>query len=145
MTAPVEITFNGVEKSEAIEARIAERAAALERRFARMTHCRVVVEAPHRRSKLGKLFHVQIEIGVPGHTPLVVRSGREENHEHEDLSVAIRDAFGGASAAGREGLQAHRSCKSRTRAPTAGTRFRAGWALSRAADRTGSPAVRRGG
>ena len=93
MTAPVEITFNGVEKSEAIEARIAERAAALERRFARMTHCRVVVEAPHRRSKLGKLFHVQIEIGVPGHTPLVVRSGREENHEHEDLSVAIRDAF----------------------------------------------------
>lgn len=93
MTTPVEITFNGVEKSEAIEARIAEKVAALERRFARMTHCRVVVEAPHRRSKLGKLFHVQIEIGVPGRAPVIVRSDREENHEHEDLSVALRDAF----------------------------------------------------
>jgi ribosome-associated translation inhibitor RaiA len=96
MTTPVEITFNGVEKSTAIEARIAEKVAALERRFARMTHCRVVVEAPHRRSKLGKLFHVQIEIGVPGRAPVIVRSDREENHEHEDLSAALRDAFDAA-------------------------------------------------
>lgn len=93
MSTPVEITFNGVEKSEAIEARIAEKVTALERRFARMTHCRVVVEAPHRRSRLGKVFHVHIEIGVPGRAPLVVKSDREKNHEHEDLSVAIRDAF----------------------------------------------------
>lgn len=96
MTTPVEITFNGVEKSEAIEARIAEKVAALERRFARMTHCRVVIEAPHRRSTLGKLFHVQIEIGVPGRAPIIVRSDREENHGHEDLSVALRDAFAAA-------------------------------------------------
>jgi ribosome-associated translation inhibitor RaiA len=96
MRTPVEITFNGVEKSAAIEARIAEKVAALERRFARMTHCRVVIEAPHRRSKLGKLFHVQIEIGVPGRAPVIVRSDREENHQHEDLAVALRDAFDAA-------------------------------------------------
>jgi putative sigma-54 modulation protein len=96
MRTPVEITFNGVEKSAAIEARIAEKVAALERRFARMTHCRVVIEAPHRRSKLGKLFHVQIEICVPGRAPLVVKSGREETHAHEDLATAIRDAFDAA-------------------------------------------------
>ena len=76
MSTPVEITFNGVEKSEAIEARIAEKVTALERRFARMTHCRVVVEAPHRRSRLGKVFHVHIEIGVPGRAPLIVKSDR---------------------------------------------------------------------
>lgn len=93
MTTPVEITFNGVEKSEAIEARIAEMVAALERRFARMMHCRVVIEAPHRRSRLGKLFHVQIEIGLPGRAPVIVRSDREENHAHEDLGAALRDTF----------------------------------------------------
>jgi ribosome-associated translation inhibitor RaiA len=93
MTTPVEITFNGVEKSEAIEARLAEKIAGLQRRFPRMTHCRVVIEAPHRRSKLGKLFHVQIEIGVPGRAPIIVRSDREENHEHEDLAAAMRDTF----------------------------------------------------
>lgn len=96
MTATVEITFHGVEKSEAIETRIAEKVAALETHFSRMTSCRVVVEAPHRRSHKGKIYHVKVEVGVPGHAPIVVSNDREENHAHEDVYVALRDAFAAA-------------------------------------------------
>ena len=39
MNKPLEITFQGVEKSDAIEAKIAEKAAKLEKHFDRITHC----------------------------------------------------------------------------------------------------------
>ena len=42
-------------------------AAKLEEFFSRITSCRVVVEAPHRHHKSGELFHVRIDLGVPGH------------------------------------------------------------------------------
>jgi len=96
MTTPLEITFHGVEKSEAVEARIAEKVARLEKHFSRMTHCRVVVEAPHRHSKHGRIYHIRIEIGMPGHAPVIINHEPEQDHAHEDILVAVRDAFDAA-------------------------------------------------
>jgi ribosome-associated translation inhibitor RaiA len=96
MATPLEITFHGVEKSPAVEARIAEKVARLEKHFSRMTHCRVVIEAPHKHSKKGRIYQVRIEIGVPGHAPVVVNHEPGKDHAHEDLMVAVRDAFDAA-------------------------------------------------
>ncbi len=93
MEIPLQISFKNMEGSEAIEARIHEKAAKLEQYFGRLTSCRVVVEAPHRHHHKGKIYHVRIDIGVPGHPDLVVSREPEENHAHEDVYVAIRDAF----------------------------------------------------
>ncbi len=93
MNTPLEITFQGVEKSHAIEAKIAERAAKLERHFDRITHMRVVVAAPHRHSHKGKIYQIKIEVGLPERAPVVIAHDPEVNHAHEDLLVAIRDAF----------------------------------------------------
>jgi len=102
-----------MQPSEAVTARIHEEAAKLEEFFPRITSCRVVVEAPHRHHKFGELFHVRIEIGVPGreivvsHEPsaraalsledeAAVKKHIEIHPDHKDVFVAIRDAFGSA-------------------------------------------------
>src|SRR5687768_9957382 len=120
MKYAIGITFRNMTPSRAIEEHLRERAAKLGKFCGRITSCRVIVEAPHRHSQKGKEFEVSIEISVPGrdivinHVPKrtnadkltrLEREGRRENHRlskhdaHEDLYVAIRDAF---NAAGRK-------------------------------------------
>lgn len=99
MMTPLEIQFHGVEKSEAVEARIAEKVARLEKHFDRMTHCRVVVEAPHRHAHKGKIYQIKIEIGLPGQAPVLINNSREDDPTHEDVFVALRDAFDAARRA----------------------------------------------
>jgi ribosomal subunit interface protein len=102
MEHPVQITFRDVPSSPAIEARIREEAAELERYYDRIQRCRVVVELPHRHHQQGNLFGVRVDLTVPG-AELV--TGREPgtHHAHEDVYVAIRDAF----EAARRQLQDH--------------------------------------
>jgi ribosomal subunit interface protein len=97
MQIPLQISFDGVDPSPAVEARIREKAARLERFHDRIVGCKVVVEAPHRHQHKGKLYNVRIDISVPGKDVFVGHSG-PQNHAHEDVYVAIRDAF---DAAGR--------------------------------------------
>lgn len=92
MQSPVQITFRGMETSEAVEARIREKAAKLENFHDRITSCKVVVEAPHRRHQKGKLYSVSIDLTVPG-GELVVSSEKRFHRSHEDVYVAVRDAF----------------------------------------------------
>jgi ribosomal subunit interface protein len=92
MPALVQITFRDIDPSPALEAKIRERVARLERVFDRLTSCRVIVEAPHRQHTQGKLFHIRIDVTLPGHE-IVVGRDPAEHHAHEDARVAVRDAF----------------------------------------------------
>lgn len=96
MMTPLEISFRGVEKSDAVKARVEEKVAWLEKHFGRMTHCRVLIDSPHRKTRKGKVYHVKLEIGVPGSDPIIVNQEPEENRAHEDILVTIRDAFDAA-------------------------------------------------
>ena len=93
MHTPLEIHFHGIEKSEAVEERVREKVSKLEKHFGRMTRCRVVLEAPHRSPQKPKVFQVKIEISLPRRQPIVVCHEREGSHAHEELPLAIRDAF----------------------------------------------------
>ena len=95
MTVPIELSFHNMDHSSAVAAKVNEKAAKLNDRFDRMTHCRVVVEAPHRHHRKGKLYKISIEIGLPNHQLLVNRDPAG-HHAHEDIYVAIRDAFNAA-------------------------------------------------
>lgn len=95
MQLPLQISFRDMQPSVAIEDKIRERAARLDRYYERIMGCRVVVEAPHRRHHQGKLYHVRIDLTVP-QGELVVSREPVENHAHEDVYVAIRDAFDAA-------------------------------------------------
>ncbi|MGD8860100.1 MAG: HPF/RaiA family ribosome-associated protein [Myxococcales bacterium] len=94
MNANLSISFRGVDHSEAVEAKVRERADRLER-LGRITNCTVVIQAPHQHSHKGNLYDVRIEIQVPGSEVLVNKEGAQ-NHAHEDVYVAVRDAFDAA-------------------------------------------------
>jgi len=96
MQIPLQVSFRNMDSSPAVEARIREKAAKLERFHDRIVGCTVVVvEAPHRHHHKGKLYNVRIEIGVPGKNVVVDRA-KPISHAHEDVYVAIRDGFDAA-------------------------------------------------
>ena len=96
MQAPLEITFHGIERSDAVEARVRDKFKRIESHFERITHARVVIEAPQRRTQVPKFFHVRIDIGIPGHKPILVTHDPEPNNAHTDVMLAVRDAFAAA-------------------------------------------------
>jgi ribosome-associated translation inhibitor RaiA len=93
MVTPVEVHFHGIEKSDAIEQRVREKVAKLQRHFDRMTSCRVGIEVPQRTADRPKVYQVKIEIGMPRRGTVVVMHERKSSHASEGLSLAIRDAF----------------------------------------------------
>jgi cold shock CspA family protein/ribosome-associated translation inhibitor RaiA len=95
MQLPLQITFRHMDPSPALEARIRERAKALDQFFDRIIACRVVVECQNHRHRQGNLFEVRIDLTVPGRE-IVVGRDRGLNHAHEDAHVAVRDAFDAA-------------------------------------------------
>lgn len=95
MQTEPQITFRGMEPSAAIEHTIRERIGRLENFHDRITSCRVVVEAPHRHGQKGQIYRIAIDIDVPGRAVVVTREPGQ-NHAHEDIHVAIRDAFSAA-------------------------------------------------
>lgn len=92
MQLPLQITFRNMDSSPAVEARVRERAEKLDQYFDHIMSCRVVIEAPHKHHHQGNLFHVRIDVTVPG-KELVVSREPNKHQAHEDAYVVIRDAF----------------------------------------------------
>ena len=95
MQLPIQVTFRKMDTSPSVEAHIRERAQALEKFFDRITGCRVVVEQSGRRQHKGKLYHIRVDLTVPGRE-IVVKRDPPEDHAHEDILVAVRDVFDAA-------------------------------------------------
>jgi cold shock CspA family protein/ribosome-associated translation inhibitor RaiA len=92
MQIPVEITFRDIEHSDAVEARIRDWVDKLERVYDRITRCEVVIGQPHHRHRKGNSFSITVRLTVPGGE---VVSSHDPGPEgaHEDVYVALRDAF----------------------------------------------------
>ena len=88
----LKLTFHGVEPTPAIEDKIRERFAKLEQLSDGIVACHVTVDAPHRHHHKGTIFTVRIDLTVK-HGEIVVGRDPAHDHSHEDLYVAIRDAF----------------------------------------------------
>ncbi len=90
-----QIRFRGMEPAPHVEEAIRKHLDRLQHFHKRITSCSVVVEAPHRHSRKGEVYHVRVDITVPGRE-IVVGREPEENHAHEDVLVAVRDSFDAA-------------------------------------------------
>ncbi len=88
MKVVLQVTFRDMPRSDAVEAEIRRRAEKLEEFCDRIMSCRVTVETPAAHKHQGKLFSVHVDVKVPGEEIASTR-----RHEHEDVYVAIRDAF----------------------------------------------------
>jgi cold shock CspA family protein/ribosome-associated translation inhibitor RaiA len=92
MQIPLEIQFHNVDRSPAVEAAVREHAGKLEQFAQQIVHCRVTIEAPHKHHQTGNLFAVRIDLRYPGGEVAATR-GPSAHHAHEDVYVALRDAF----------------------------------------------------
>lgn len=92
MKLPLQITFRNVDRSDAVEAKIRERAEKLEMYHRYIMSCRVSVEGQHKHHQQGNLLHIRVDVKVPGRE-LVASREPDEHHAYEDVYVAIRDVF----------------------------------------------------
>lgn len=91
MQVPLQISVLGMPRSDALDARIEERAMRLERFHPRITSCRVAVEELARHHRQGREFAVRVELRAPGHVEIAA------TRKHaDDVYVALRDAFSAA-------------------------------------------------
>ncbi len=99
MIIPLEISFRGISKTDALEDLIRERARKLEKFCDYISSCRVAVESPHQHQRSGQPFRVRIDITVPPGHEVVVSKDSTKGNIHDELPAVLRDAF---STAGRQ-------------------------------------------
>lgn len=95
MEIPLQISFRNVERSAVLEDDIRQRATKLDAFYNHVMSCRVVVDMPHRHHRRGNLYHVRIDITIPG-GEIVVNREPPQHAAYKDLPVALRDAFASA-------------------------------------------------
>lgn len=96
------VSFDDIPVNEAVREAALEHIDGLEAVFDRISGCHVVIAQPHRHKRGGRLYSVRIDLSVPG-AEIVVNHDHPRDHAHEDVSVAMRDAF----AAARRRLEDH--------------------------------------
>jgi ribosomal subunit interface protein len=92
MDIPLQITISNMTPSDAVRSRIEKLVARLDRFHERIMSCRVVVRAPNHRQRSGRLYHVRIDLALPGRE-IAINRDPPQDRSHEDVHVAIRDAF----------------------------------------------------
>jgi ribosomal subunit interface protein len=96
MQNSLQITFHGIDHSDAVETRVREKVGKLEQYFDRITGCKVAIEPHHKNTSnlhhKGDAFHIRIDLTVPG-SELVVK---RDSEEHEDIYAALKSAFAAA-------------------------------------------------
>jgi cold shock CspA family protein len=120
MRLPPQITLRGMGPSPAVERAILRKLSWLQRYFPHIMGCRVTLEAPHRHQRKGRLYHVRIDLTVPG-GELVVARDPSLHSAHRDVLVAIRDSF---DAARRELMDYARLKRGQVKMPASSNRGR---------------------
>jgi ribosome-associated translation inhibitor RaiA len=84
---PLQITVLNLPHSAALEARARKMADKLEKFHPRIVSCRIGIEELRRHRSRGRLFHVRVDLRIPGREIV-------SNHRHDkDPYLALRDAF----------------------------------------------------
>jgi len=102
MKVPLTVTVRGFERSDALDAAVRDHAQKLEQFHSNVTSCRVTAEEISKHRHQGRQFTVRIDLRVPGREIVVTRD------HHEDVFVALRDAFDSAKRQLEEVVREHR-------------------------------------
>jgi ribosomal subunit interface protein len=91
MTFPIQLAFHQMDRSEALEQAIRERAEKLGKFHPAITNVHVAVTQETRHSTKGRQFKVKLDLHVKGKSFAITQQG------DEDAFVAARDAFDAAT------------------------------------------------
>jgi len=94
MQQPPEVTFTGLDHSDALEGYIREKIDELERFHPRITSCRVAVSTPHR-SPAGTYapVAVSVEVDVPGHRLITVKDVERPDQPGGERTAMVNRLF----------------------------------------------------
>ena len=95
MTNEIQVVFHNIDQSNAIMEAVNKKISKLERYCDQILAGRVVLDSPHNNHHKGKVYSVGLELRTPT-KEILVNQEQHDNHAHEDLYVAIRDAFNAA-------------------------------------------------
>lgn len=87
MRGALQIKGTDVELTDAVREVVRERSEKLDQTYDTMINCKVAIKSPRRRLGRSTFYNVRIDLTVPGKEIVVKRD------LHEDLYVAIGDAF----------------------------------------------------
>jgi cold shock CspA family protein len=93
MKVPPEITYRGVDKSNALETLIHEKIAKLEQVCDHISSCRIAIEKIQDRPRDSSPYRVRVDITVPPSHELVAESNMGDRKQYADVDAVIRDAF----------------------------------------------------
>ena len=93
MQLPINISYRGVDKSEAIDQFVLEKAAHLEKFCDHINRCDIAIEQPNHAHQKGNPFRVRIDVTVPPGHELVADEQGIDNGAHAPLTKVIHDAF----------------------------------------------------
>jgi len=91
MNFPVNVTFDGVDASDALRAIIVDRAQRLARFADDITSCQVVVALDTQRHHHGNAFDIRVRLALPGGE--IEARGVGAGTRHADPYVAVADTF----------------------------------------------------
>ena len=111
MTNEFQIVFHNIDQSTPISDAVDKRISKLQRFCNTILTGRVVLDSPHNNHYKGKVYSVGLEIHTP-HKEIRVNQEQHDNHAHENLYVAIRDAFNAAERQLKAIDKKHRTEKS---------------------------------
>lgn len=93
MNDKLQIVFEGFPPSDAVRQRVENEFEKLEQFFDRIHGCRVVIDESNKRQRHGNLFDVSVHLSMPDGRDIHINHNPLQDHAHEDVYVAIRDAF----------------------------------------------------
>ncbi len=66
MQTPVELEFQDMVASPAVQEQVADQVKKFEKRYGRITACRIIVKGPGNRHQTGGLYEINIRTGAAG-------------------------------------------------------------------------------
>jgi cold shock CspA family protein len=93
METPLHLEFQGMNANDTIRVSVLKHVDVLERRFGRITACRVVVRAPGEHHRTGGLYEINIHLSLPQGRQVDIGRTTIEDERHADMAFALNDAF----------------------------------------------------
>ena len=93
METPAEIEFQGITAEPRIQEEIDRHITQLEKRFGRITSCRIVVRGPGETHRNANRFEIKIHLVLPDHKDVNVDYAPPADTRSTEVKTALNDAF----------------------------------------------------
>ena len=93
MQTPVEIEFQDMAVSPAVQEQVLDHMKKLETRYGRITAGRIIIKGPGNRHQTGGLYDINIRLALPDGREVNIGRTPRADERHSELAFAVNDAF----------------------------------------------------